>query len=114
MSTDEARNFALEKLSGGYSQGASWSGSRMGIKLVLILGVIILICCATKGMTMMITTKPERPHCRDVSGILAHTKVVDGINVMMMITIRTHKLFKLSGKRHSLYAKNFFILKWKF
>lgn len=65
MSTDEARNFALEKLSGGYSQGASWSGSRMGIKLVLILGVIILICCATKGHDNDDNDRPERPHCRD-------------------------------------------------
>jgi hypothetical protein len=49
MTGDQARTFALEKLSGTYSQGTSWSGSRMGVKLVVILGLIILICCATKG-----------------------------------------------------------------
>ncbi len=48
MTSEQARDFALEKLNGTYSQGTSWSGSRMGVKLVLILGVIILICCATK------------------------------------------------------------------
>ena len=65
MTGDQARDFALEKLSGTYSQGASWSGSRMGIKLVLILGVIILICCATKGSDNDDHDRPERPHCRD-------------------------------------------------
>jgi hypothetical protein len=46
MTSDQARAFALEKLNKGYSQGTSWSGSRMGIKLVLILAVIIIIVCA--------------------------------------------------------------------
>lgn len=48
MSGDEARAFALEKLNGTYSQGASWSGSRHGVKMVLLLGLIILICCSVK------------------------------------------------------------------
>lgn len=63
MTGDQARDFALEKLSGGYSQGASWSGSRMGVKLVLILGIIILICCATKKGNDH--DRPTRPDCRD-------------------------------------------------
>lgn len=48
MSSDEARAFALEKLNSTYSQGTSWSGSRLGIKMALILGVIILIVCIIK------------------------------------------------------------------
>jgi len=49
MSPDQARDFALEKLSSTQSQGASWSGSRMGIKLVVILALIIIIVCATNS-----------------------------------------------------------------
>lgn len=59
MTSDQARDFALEKLNGTYSQGTSWSGSRLGVKLVLILGVIILICCATKDRD---DTDEDRPH----------------------------------------------------
>jgi uncharacterized membrane protein len=49
MTSEQARDFVLKKLNGTYSQGTSWSGSRMGVKLVLILGLIILICCATRS-----------------------------------------------------------------
>lgn len=49
MTADQARDFALEKLNSTHSQGASWSGSRMGIKLAVILAVIIIIVCATKS-----------------------------------------------------------------
>lgn len=43
MSLDEARAFALSKLNSTYSQGTSWSGSRMGTHVAVLLGIIILI-----------------------------------------------------------------------
>lgn len=49
MTADQARDFALEKLSSTQSQGASWSGSRMGVKLVVLLAIIIIIVCATNS-----------------------------------------------------------------
>ena len=48
MTPDQARDFALEKLNSTHSQGASWSGSRMGVKLFVCLALIIIIICATK------------------------------------------------------------------
>ncbi|MDD4973734.1 MAG: hypothetical protein PHY93_05255 [Bacteriovorax sp.] len=54
MNSDEARAFALSKLNSTYAQGTSWSGSRIGVHVALVLGVIILIvCCLTqhKGKT---------------------------------------------------------------
>ncbi len=64
MTGDQARAFALEKLNKTHSQGASWSGSRMGIKMVLILGIIILICCATHDRDNGDDT-PDQPYCGD-------------------------------------------------
>lgn len=49
MTADQARDFALEKLNSTHSQGASWSGSKKGIKLAIILALIIIIVCATDG-----------------------------------------------------------------
>jgi hypothetical protein len=49
MTADQAREFALAKLNSTQSQGASWSGSRMGIKMVVILAIIIIIVCATSS-----------------------------------------------------------------
>lgn len=47
MTSDQARDFALEKLSSTQAQGASWAGSKKGIKLAIILALIIIIVCAT-------------------------------------------------------------------
>jgi hypothetical protein len=68
MTPDQARDFALEKLSSTQSQGASWSGSRMGIKLVVILALIIIIVCATNSNHDDDNDDHDRPHkpeCRD-------------------------------------------------
>lgn len=48
MSNEEARAFALSKLNATYAHGTSWSGSRMGVHVALLLGVIILIVCCTQ------------------------------------------------------------------
>ncbi len=46
MSSDEARAFVMTKLSSTYANGASWSGGRVGLKLCLLLGIIlILVLC---------------------------------------------------------------------
>ena len=64
MSPDEARAFAISKLNSTYSHGTSWSGSRMGVHVALILGVIILIvCCTQKHKTD--TTTPTHDPCLD-------------------------------------------------
>lgn len=47
MTPDQARDFALEKLNSTHAQGASWAGSKKGIKLAIILALIIIIVCAT-------------------------------------------------------------------
>lgn len=70
MTPDQARDFALEKLNSTHSQGASWSGSRMGIKMVVILAIIIIIVCATKSKHHgggKDHDEPKKPHdeCRD-------------------------------------------------
>lgn len=68
MTADQARDFALEKLNSTQSQGASWSGSRMGIKMVVILAIIIIIVCATSSNHDDNDNDHDRPHkpeCRD-------------------------------------------------
>lgn len=68
MTGDQARAFALEKLNKTQSQGASWSGSRHGVKLVLILGIIILIACANQNRHDDDDSKRpghDRPDCRN-------------------------------------------------
>jgi len=46
MSNTEARAFVISKLSSTYSQGASWSGSRMGLKAAFFVGLIVVILVA--------------------------------------------------------------------
>ena len=49
MSSEEARDFAVSKLSKMYSLGTNWTGSRMHVPHVaLILGIIALIYCCSK------------------------------------------------------------------
>lgn len=48
MTSEQARAFALSKLNSTYANGTSWSGSRLGVHVALILGVIILIVCLSK------------------------------------------------------------------
>jgi hypothetical protein len=43
MTQVEARNFVLAKLSSTYAHGASWSGSRHGMRCGWIIGAIIII-----------------------------------------------------------------------
>lgn len=42
MTNDEARAFTISKLNSTYSQGASWSGSRVGRRVACIVGTIIV------------------------------------------------------------------------
>lgn len=46
MSNTEARAFVVSKLSSTYSHGASWSGSRMGLKTAFLVGLIVVILVA--------------------------------------------------------------------
>lgn len=43
MSSTEARAFVISKLNSTYSHGASWSGSRMGLKAAFFIGLIVVI-----------------------------------------------------------------------
>lgn len=43
MTNDEARDFIVSKLNSTYSEGASWSGRRMGVHTAIIVGAIVLI-----------------------------------------------------------------------
>ena len=43
MSEQEARDFVITKLNSTYSHGASWSGSRMGMRTPCIIAAIIII-----------------------------------------------------------------------
>lgn len=49
MSAEEARAFVLSKLSKTYAQGASWSGGKVGTKVILLLAIVILIVCCSQG-----------------------------------------------------------------
>jgi len=49
MSPDEARAFAMSKVNGLYAKGASWSGSRIHMKAVLLVAVIIILVSCLKG-----------------------------------------------------------------
>ncbi|MDD4972759.1 MAG: hypothetical protein PHY93_00330 [Bacteriovorax sp.] len=51
MSNEEARAYIISRLSSTYSQGASWSGRRIGAHTAIVFGVIvlILICCHKKS-----------------------------------------------------------------
>ncbi|MFA6236175.1 MAG: hypothetical protein WC635_02515 [Bacteriovorax sp.] len=64
MSTTEARAFVVSKLSSTYSHGASWSGSRVGLKCALLVGVIVLILLSSKILHEVeeIENKPEPTH----------------------------------------------------
>lgn len=62
MNSDEARAFVMSKLSKTYANGASWSGGRMGIKLALLLGIILLIClCSGDDENGRTPNEPEYP-----------------------------------------------------
>jgi hypothetical protein len=61
MSNEEARAFALSKLNATYAHGASWSGSRMGVHVALLLGVIILIVCCTQHKSERGEVGPQGP-----------------------------------------------------
>lgn len=49
MSQEEARAFAMSKVNGLYAKGASWSGSRIHMKAVLLVAVIIILVSCLKG-----------------------------------------------------------------
>ncbi len=48
MTGEEAREFVLTKINQTYSQGASWSGSRLGLKVAFFIGALLIIICVTK------------------------------------------------------------------
>lgn len=48
MSSQEARAFVLSKLNSIYSHGTSWSGSKVGVKVVLLIGIILIIVACTQ------------------------------------------------------------------
>lgn len=62
MNSDEARAFVMTKLSKTYANGASWSGGRVGLKLALLLGIILIIClCSGDGDDTPNETPNETP-----------------------------------------------------
>lgn len=66
MTSEEAREFVLSKIDQTYSQGTSWSGARLGMKVAFFIGALLIIICVTKNRDGKHEPKREDPrHCDD-------------------------------------------------
>lgn len=65
MNSEEARAFVLTQLDKMYSHGTSWSGSRIGHHVGIILGVIVLIILCTQHGGKKKPHEQKDPNCQE-------------------------------------------------